>query len=530
MVDIASMRIIFESKGWQDLMDKQEKIEKKSEDVGKISEKSSHKQVEGLKQIRKHWKLLTGAIVGAFYSIAKLSPLFASYLSEFGGILGYIYDTVLIPWGDEIESILNLGWAFGEWLDEQPVLVQKFVGGLLIGIPIIFGFAIALSVLNSALIGFGVSGGIAAIGPALGKFAAFLGGASLATLAFGATIGLIIGLIGVWLLKKAGILEWIHSIGAAFGTWLVDMGAKLGTWLVEKGAKFGIWISNLKIDFSSFDDLGAKFKPWLTGLTDNFSTFGGVISAFDISGRIALLGSTISTLGKVFGNTITKILGGSLTIFKLKLLLGSLTSFIVKTIAVTTAFGVSIGLVIGLLGVWILKKTGILDWIHSIGAAFGTWLVDMGAKLGTWLVEKGAKFGIWIADTRVKFKMWVYDTKIWLGELMDKIGDVINKILELGKIIPGGEKVDWGMVLGSNQTGATITQTGIYKLHQGEEVIPSTIAGSGGVGGSEINMTFAPTINVGGGFANSYDARRLADDLRRFWMDDMRSVVGGSHR
>lgn len=372
MVDIASMRIIFESKGWQDLMDKQEKIEKKTGEAGKAAEKSSHTQVNGLKAIQKHWKLLTGAIVGAFYSIAKLSPLFASYLSEFGGILGYIYDTVLIPWGDEIESILNLGWSFGEWLDAQPVLVQKFVGGLLIGIPIVFGFAIALGVLNNALIGFGVSGGVAGVAAGFGK---------------------------------------------------------------------------------------------LVGLT-----------------------------------------------------------------AGVAAFAASVGVLVGLLGVFVLYKTGILEWIYDIGAAFGTWLVDMGAKLGTWLVEKGAKFGTWISDTRVKFKTWVYDTKIWLGELMDKIGDVINKILELGKIIPGGEKVDWGMVLGSDQTGATITQTGIYKLHQGEVVTPSTIASGGVGGGSEINMTFAPTINVGGGFSSTYDARKLADDLRRFWMNDVQAVISGSHR
>jgi len=375
MVDIASMRIIFESKGWQDLMDKQEKIEKKAEETGKATEKSSHIQVEGLKAIRKHWKLLTGAIVGAFYSIAKLSPLFASYLSEFGGILGYIYDTALIPWGDEIEWILDKGWAFGEWLDQQPPLVQKFVGMLLIGIPVIFGFAIALSVLNSALIGLGVSGGLSGILTALG---------GLATSAVAVTV-----------------------------------------------------------------------------------------------------------------------------------------------------FGVAMGVVIGLLGVFILYKTGVLKWVYDVGAAFGAWLVDLGARFGAWVVDKGAKFGTWLVDIRAKFKIMVYDTKIWLGELFDKIGKVFDRILELGKIIPGGESVNWGVVLGneptgSSQTGSTITQTGLYKLHQGEEVISSTLAG--GSGGSEVNMIFSPVINVGGGFSNSYDARKLADDLRRFWMDDVRAVVGGSHR
>ena len=106
-----------------------------AEATSKLALMSKHlsEQEAILKNTRKQWKLMTGGIIGAFYSIAKLSPLFASYISEFGGVLGYVYDTAIIPWSDSIEGLLDIMWGGADAFDDSSPSIQKWTGLVLMG-------------------------------------------------------------------------------------------------------------------------------------------------------------------------------------------------------------------------------------------------------------------------------------------------------------------------------------------------------------------------------------------------------------
>ena len=146
-----------------------------AEAVSRLAEMSKYlsEQEKILKNTRKQWKLMTGGIIGAFYSIAKLSPLFASYISEFGGVLGYVYDTAIIPWSDAIEGLLDIMWGGADVFDESEAGIQKWTGALLIGVPLIAGLLVSLAGFAEILLM--IAGGTVVQGIA-GLFAGFSAG------------------------------------------------------------------------------------------------------------------------------------------------------------------------------------------------------------------------------------------------------------------------------------------------------------------------------------------------------------------
>ena len=44
-------------------------------------------------------------------------------------------------------------------------------------------------------------------------------------------------------------------------------------------------------------------------------------------------------------------------------------------------------------------------------------------------------------------------------------------------------------------------------LHKGETVVPTTQGGG-----------FSPTVNINANIASDYDVRRLAEELKRYWV------------
>jgi len=122
------------------------------------------------------------------------------------------------------------------------------------------------------------------------------------------------------------------------------------------------------------------------GLSDSFAGTG--TSAGFLSGALGLLGSGLMLLVGQFTSASTAsgalvgglkaaygwIVGGGLT-GAISTLLGYGSSFIgwlAAGSAGALAFAAAIGAVIGLFAVWILKITGVLDWIGSLGEALGT--------------------------------------------------------------------------------------------------------------------------------------------------------------
>lgn len=156
-------------------------------------------------RVKKHWAELTGAIIGSFYTIAKLSPLFASYISEFGGILAYVYDTAIAPWSDEIEWLLDQLWGLADWFDQAPEPLQKFVGALMIAIPILTGVVIAVISFITVL-------SILAGSPVVAAIATFVAGVGLGTIAVYALIAAVLLIIAYFVVTSDSFKKCVSDI------------------------------------------------------------------------------------------------------------------------------------------------------------------------------------------------------------------------------------------------------------------------------------------------------------------------------
>ena len=62
-------------------------------------------------------------------------------------------------------------------------------------------------------------------------------------------------------------------------------------------------------------------------------------------------------------------------------------------------------------------------------------------------------------------------------------------------------------------TGGVMPYTGLANLHAGETITPA---------GQSINSS--PTINIQASISNDYDVRRLADQLSKYWVNDMERI------
>lgn len=141
----------------------------------------------------------------------------------------------------------------------------------------------------------------------------------------------------------------------------------------------------------------------------------------------------------------------------------------------------------------------------------------------------------------------VYEVIMSLIEMLGKfIGENIDRFVELGvkiaiaivkglaKALPGlvksalgalwdlakgafkfGEKIG-GYIMGSRQYGGYIPKTGPYLLHKGETVVPA-----------ETTNTFSPNITINATISSDYDVRRLAEELKRYWVSDFERVSKG---
>ena len=204
--------------------------------------------------------------------------------------------------------------------------------------------------------------------------------------------------------------------------------------------------------------------------------------------------------------------------------LGALALGIGSVILVFGGFGVFIGLM-GVLGIAIAGIGLIVSGIVKIitGKLEGIGLVIMGIGvilllfIGWWaLIPIAVGVAVFLIIKHwSKVKTWFSNFWGWLKGIFKKIGELGKKafsITPLGLITKFG-----GKVLGSFQTGGIVPRTGPYLLHQGETVVPT----------GQTNNNISPNITINANISSDYDVRRLAEELKRYWVSDFDRVSQG---
>lgn len=261
----------------------------------------------------------------------------------------------------------------------------------------------------------------------------------------------------------------------------------------------------------------------------------------------------ISTLKTVF----SKIAGWILTPFKL--LWGYLSSFVawissslglgfVGTAAVIIGIIAAITLVIfGAIAAWKNNFLGFKDAVKGIWESIKT--IFKGAMdfiKGGWDIVIGIftldfekiKTGINKMGEGAK-NMWRGVINFFINTLNSAIGLIIASLAQVvrlaewvwNKAVPT-KKVSWYEdfmkwakdktlipQVPSFQEGGIMPYTGLAMLHQGERIIPKNQVNSSS------NTNFSPTINLNAQVSSSYDVRRLAGELNKYWAADFQRTV-----
>jgi len=233
---------------------------------------------------------------------------------------------------------------------------------------------------------------------------------------------------------------------------------------------------------------GLAYGGMLTGLT---GIILGVIRILKWMGKeiISLIPEGVKTKLLSFGRILKDFIAKSLT--RVASFLGTVASRLISFVAGSTAATAALGVFLGMIGVWIMSKTGILDWFRSLGDKFREshqQIMDIASVLLVFPVLFGAMitdivngdFGFpflkqGIQSVSDSFKRLKDDVIRFFQPIIDKIQSVIDKIMELKSKIPSLSISGlWKPIKEpeSYQTGGTVPMTGLYRLHEGETVIP----------------------------------------------------------
>jgi phage-related protein len=259
---------------------------------------------------------------------------------------------------------------------------------------------------------------------------------------------------------------------------------------------------------------------------------------------IGVLMTVFGTLGIFFLNGI-KAFGGIINWFW-----GLLSGFVTW---VATALGVSFGaafaiiaaiivaviaLVVGAIAAWKNNFLGFKDavigvWnaIKSIIQGFvqffkGIWDIIAGIFTGNFdRIKQG--FGLVGEGIKNVFKgianFIINIINALVGLIISALAQLIRAIQWVWNLIPGHKNVTWYqdiMALGAGkgliptfQQGGVMPYTGLAMVHAGETITPA---------GQSINN--APVFNITANVSSDYDVRRLADQLSKYWVNDMERI------
>lgn len=212
-------------------------------------------------------------------------------------------------------------------------------------------------------------------------------------------------------------------------------------------------------------------------------------------------------------------------------------------------------LVVGaMVGAWFGGPIGAL-----IGSAIGTLFQNLDIEQMNEILDKGMELLDTLLDGMDKNKdkivefmrsfaerlgQWIKENGELLGEIgiilglaiIEGLGYILKGFLEgLPKMIKGALKGSFGSIsFGNPKSGSILGMLGFADggivpgpigapvpaiVHGGEQVIP--VGGKGSGMGQTIN------VSVNANVSSSYDVRRLADELKRYWVSDFERVSQG---
>lgn len=159
------------------------------------------KKIEGfMGKWKMGWITMAAAAIASLYAVAKSSAVIGGYFREFGLILSTFFDSIGIAMAPITEPILDWLWDLVDAFDELPDEI-KIATGVVIGLSAAVPTAIvALAGLKWGLTTLGIGAGFAA----------------LAMLGLALIIGLELGILGVWVLVKTGVIDALDTMGRKF--------------------------------------------------------------------------------------------------------------------------------------------------------------------------------------------------------------------------------------------------------------------------------------------------------------------------
>jgi len=271
---VSSLIVEFAAKGYQAVINAEERVRRAISDTARTAEKDSEKTKNWMERHKTALQGIGLAATSVMAAIIAASPSLRAALGEI-----YLWFSMLAmeigeSWAPQFEWLAQKAEDLYNWFDKLPEPTKELISkaiGLALGILAASAAFITLKwVLAPVITGIKWLGGLL-VTYALAPIAMALGISTL-TLALSILAGLVLGGIIVWGLWKLGVIQAVEDAGAAFGRWLHNTLTILGNfkdnvvqWLTLVAATATVW--------------GAQFAlNWVHAVIDNVPYLGEQMS------------------------------------------------------------------------------------------------------------------------------------------------------------------------------------------------------------------------------------------------------------
>ena len=228
------------------------------------------KKIEGFtNKMKLGWVAVAAGAIASLYAVAKSSAVIGGYFSEFGLLVGYVFDEIGIAMLPVIEPLLDFLFDCADKFAELPDPIKATAGAIIILGTAIPGVLVVLAGLKLALSTLGISGWLASYGI----------NATWLAIAAPIVIGVGLGLAIVALLELTGVLEKVREQGRLLreegieATCFYDLGVKARegtdkvlTCFYDLGVKAREFTD-------TFYDLGARLREIVVETWDKIKVF-----------------------------------------------------------------------------------------------------------------------------------------------------------------------------------------------------------------------------------------------------------------
>ena len=494
---------------------------------------------------QKEWrKGLTGILIDLhwFRILASQSKVMSVQFTQMGKALGFLLDMALLPLLPAIIEVVKFVYSIALAITTLPKWFRSLLA-------VVIGAIVGFTVMETAI--FFMIGLYNAVNAQLATFNVNLAAANAQMMAKtgmgvgvmgGAVgVGLGIGLLVVYLMQITGVLKAIYEFGRSTRKWL-DQSIAIPIRFIKTilSIIFGIAAYILKTLYLIYEAV----KNFAVGTAINIIDLGknildaiikwvkdSLANAFDAGAKIiAAISEWISGGFKDPIGFLKKLIGivvdwfnkqFSINTTLVKDIFGAFLGFFKKQFALSKEFVGALADIFG--GVFKILFDAISNNEGFLGSIIST---IVGIFKGIWEKLKAASdFLTQIKDIVVSVLKLVFDALLGDKEAMKKISDILTsffeKLLEflwgwirerISRIPIVGGMGAWLMdqmqpdfksktpEVGGRQLGGFITQTGMYKLHAGEKVVPSHSVGDTSI-----------TINISG----NADSKTIDELMKR---------------